>query len=1399
MKTIVNLILIVIISSLVMNAKEKDIIQKEDLPSMLGITNIGRDYWFSVPPAFQLDYDLRDVVKVFVVSSQPAKVTLELPNRISTINALPYEVSEFILTPEEAQIYTRYGYVSEISNAIAMKQAVHVYSSVPILVYVMVNYRYVTEGFLALPVSALGNRYYVSSYGDGSGSHPGLRLPSLSGVVAPYDNSEVSFVLHGDSTNSSTGGLIAGDTLTKVLNSGDVWLFSSGGPDKDLSGSLIFSTKPVAVISGNQCASIPIGNDYCDYIAEMEFPAHSWGKNYPAISVRGRKYSSIVRIFTREPNTIIYRDHFELATLEEPGFYEARVTPDSVPGNAVFWSDNDIGVTVYNTGEEEDDDPKPKSDPFQMALVPEEQFQKELTFALPEIKSQESYYDQYIVIIYQCGFDGYPSDSLQIAKVTNGPLYWRKVAYQPQVEDVNKFAFDLSGHKYASLILPISEKGVYKLKNDSPFAVYVYGFSNYGSFGYPASANVNNIEITDTEAPVPTWTVNCNGTVEGFVTDMPEDENFRSNLATIFNFLDDNDNFDFSHGEFEPGRTRSTWWKLNVGDRSRDAVATLRFTDQAGNDSTVTIEYKAVKLDIEPDYIDFGFVSPNQKVKSNITVRNLSSTSEAIITRIGFKTDDQGFSIESDDLPFLLPPLGTKNIEISFMSDKDGVFVDSIGLGDTCIYYPKSKVKAEIGGPEIYVSDIQYGDILISDNQNGEVIISNAGKADLLITGYEGPFSSEFTAIMPNGLRNCSPSVPFIIKSGAPDVSFNVQFSPDNEVTYRDSIVFFSNAVRIDSIAYLDGKGLKPGLVATSCNFGRKRIHRDLFPAGPYDFPGEGGGIILENKGSAPVKLSGYSIIENDKGSAFKIDSSLLVNRTINVNDKFYLPVSFKPLEAGYHRLVIEYYNDGNSKTRTIIEGIGVVPIITVNDITFDATVIDDVYSISNKKLIIKNLGMDEWEFCDTLKLIDFENINIGDISFSTDFSLNKGFRLDTNLFDFNLLAPGTALQVNASFKAVVSDDVSTQLKILSDAESEIVSNWQGRGLVNGIEILADSSEICFGLKDTIICKIKNFGSSEVDVRSLSIDPPERDFYFADDMIPSGFSLASGESKEVELIFEPVGDVDKSVDLVAETSLPLKPRIMSEIKGKGIIIDKLSSITPATRKAEIGEKVKMSVYIDPGEDFSRAGIDRLDVMVEYDNSFIRIIPESIVPGEMADGLFMFESTPEINENGGSFTLSLVSIAGNYLDGSGNLIDFEFETYLPTDTNNVALITHSVVPVGTLCAEFESRSARIAMQPVCADEIRKLLFSAENYSLEEISPNPVGNMGTDINYSVGLEARTTIDIFCSNGQLAANIIDQNLRPGKYTASLPIDELRSGVYLVEMKSGPFSAVRKLVIAK
>ncbi|MDQ1265724.1 MAG: hypothetical protein QG635_875, partial [Bacteroidota bacterium] len=471
---------------------------RKNLPDLLGANNVGKEFYFSVPPCFEDEsYGYDNFIKIFVTSAVKTLVKLEIPGipYYKSSMSIPNDVICFDLKPADASPFTKSGRENEYPEQVWTGRGIHITADFPLVVYCIIRYRATSDGFLALPVSSLGKEYIAAPYNTDPMFRAiwNYKLPSMSGVTAAYNDTKVKFIVGGNYASETAGGKKPGQSIDVTMQAGDVLMVSSRGDMGDLAGSKIIATKPVSVVSGNQCNNIPAGNQWCDYCVEQDMPTFAWGKDYHvcSIPVPKRKWPSLIRIFAKEPNTNVFRDGKQVLTLKQAGgiigdaYMEMRVTPmDQTQRPVVYSGNKPINVVLYNTGVAEDGYPLPNSDPFWMAMTPIQQYQKEITFCTPAVQGGLRFSENYLNLVYEMDENLMMPPDMEFAQVFGGQFEWIPIRTKFQSIDP-EFTYDLNGKHYAQKTITLNDDGVYKIRASRPFAAYSFGYDWCDSYGYP--------------------------------------------------------------------------------------------------------------------------------------------------------------------------------------------------------------------------------------------------------------------------------------------------------------------------------------------------------------------------------------------------------------------------------------------------------------------------------------------------------------------------------------------------------------------------------------------------------------------------------------------------------------------------------------------------------------------------------------------------------------------------------------------------------------------------------------------------------------------------------------------------------------------------------------------------
>ncbi|MBC8146032.1 MAG: T9SS type A sorting domain-containing protein, partial [bacterium] len=85
-----------------------------------------------------------------------------------------------------------------------------------------------------------------------------------------------------------------------------------------------------------------------------------------------------------------------------------------------------------------------------------------------------------------------------------------------------------------------------------------------------------------------------------------------------------------------------------------------------------------------------------------------------------------------------------------------------------------------------------------------------------------------------------------------------------------------------------------------------------------------------------------------------------------------------------------------------------------------------------------------------------------------------------------------------------------------------------------------------------------------------------------------------------------------------------------------------------------------------------------------------------------------------------------------------------------------------------------------------------------YALKQNAPNPF-NPSTDIQFAVGLDGETTLEVYNAIGNKVATLVDAYLVPGTYSVTWDATSYPSGLYYYRVTSGVWSRTQTMMLSK
>jgi len=386
-------------------------------------------------------------LKIFIATTEKdTDVTITIPSQgyVNKTRIKAHDLQEVVIpAPDQLRI-------SKKDHGKGVQKVVDIVASEEVGVYAINRRKVSSDAFLALPEDVATQKYIIPSY-------KGYRTrrtknPGEVAIVAYKDNTEFNIRLQGQ------------DLVTHTINKGEVfeWFITDPDENDDLTGAVITSSEPIGVFSGVICANIPNDNGLCDHIVEQIPPLSTWGRKYITAPLTRRLAGDIFRIVSGADNNQITISG-ETFPLEHEGDYVELDIPSN-ESHVISCSDSCL-VVLYCKGKNIDG---VLADPFMMLIPPIEQYSHEYIFATPddEIKGKKEF-DNYVTLVVK-------TEEIAGVKLDNELL-----ADEPWIR--------VPGSDYSYLIKEITS-GIHFAEHESPivgFGLYVYGFANYDSYGYP--------------------------------------------------------------------------------------------------------------------------------------------------------------------------------------------------------------------------------------------------------------------------------------------------------------------------------------------------------------------------------------------------------------------------------------------------------------------------------------------------------------------------------------------------------------------------------------------------------------------------------------------------------------------------------------------------------------------------------------------------------------------------------------------------------------------------------------------------------------------------------------------------------------------------------------------------
>lgn len=305
---------------------------------------------------------------VNLTSDLPTTVTVQYPVASPTFS------QNVNLTPGQITVVNLPAGAHSLWTAGAVRNnAVRVAAPEEVVVYLVNRAPFTSDAGMALPIDALGTSYIVTTM-RGSAIVGQDRSQFL--VIAAFDDTTVTI------TPKATVRIPAPGTnappnvpFQVILQRGQGFRAEALSAGADLSGTLVESDRPIAMLNGNLCTNVPSNRAFCDHIFEVGHPLRSWGNSALVANLPNRTGGSVYRVMASVDGTEVSLDGVVQATLNKGQFLETG----ALPGSHLWSADQPIFVSQFMTGSTSPG--ATLGDPAMANMIPPDQFLEAYTFS----------------------------------------------------------------------------------------------------------------------------------------------------------------------------------------------------------------------------------------------------------------------------------------------------------------------------------------------------------------------------------------------------------------------------------------------------------------------------------------------------------------------------------------------------------------------------------------------------------------------------------------------------------------------------------------------------------------------------------------------------------------------------------------------------------------------------------------------------------------------------------------------------------------------------------------------------------------------------------------------------------------------------------------------------------
>ena len=877
--------------------------------------------------------------------------------------------------------------------------------------------------------------------------------------------------------------------------------------------------------------------------------------------------------------------------------------------------------------------------------------------------------------------------------------------------------------------------------------------------------------------------------------------------------------------------------KITAIDELQNARAVLEFKDRTkeGEIQRVRYTYEAERVDLDPsDILDFGSLTINQAAgEEAVTITNPLNR-DVVVKELDLAFANRNFEIVRTEPDFdwtsgtdsvVLKSGESMKVFIDITpTEENRVYEDSLVVELGCVTV-RLPLRAATVQPCLFVSDLPFGDLDVNESKTLPLEICNTGDGVVRFTDRATNGEEDYLSWLLKSFDVTPADIAKLENAelGPGDcVKINVTFSSATTGNFRTVARFWATTRKCRDTSVWTARVTKPGPGIGEYDWEQRWL--SLSSGCTKNTQDEYSTVIqITNSGDSPYTINDLRIM-NDPDGVFRYTTTFdPIGRRVNPNTTLDVTVYFKPMEVkdyDANTTVIRLYYTASGVQDSIegfLKGEGIESYVTIDDADFDRIQFTTPGATTVQRTLTLNSTGN--------RPVTITGMSLGGVD-AGDYSTITLIAPETGAVPGALpitIAPGDQQTVEITFDPQDTDPTTKNatLDLEGDFAYADCSESDSSGALVGAVFTLGAAIDNYDFGSILTCfeadgqlTVTNTGLDPVLVTNISTADPDNQYITVDndfrlnvnanpvELAPAG---QPGESMSIPVRFAPDAPGNYTANVTVTIENLDRSAVIETLTGTLTGEGRVTTITlniPDLEPTFPGLRIDdVPVELD-GDGAAEAQISDFQFTVQYDAGMMRLTGPvelgSLFPA--AEGW----QIEELDRNPGYITVRIFNAdPSRVIPGSGQVVLLDFVTFIGESTES------SLDPNGMILAVYgENRNACVnfvydpgstGLDEVCGLDFRLIeAASGARYNLADASPN-ITSSRTEIAFSIGIEAETTIEIFNQQGNRVGVLVDQELTPGGYAVSWDVSGVPSGKYFYRITSGPWTETKEVVVQK